>query len=458
MTPLPYRAFVSSTFKDLRDHRAHVIRALRRAGIHVDPMEDWTAATDEPKQFSQDRVKGCDLSVLLVARRRGHRPEGEQRSITQLEYCEAKAQGLDVLVFLLSDTALWRRDFDELDTDPLIRPWRAELQEHNGVEFFGHEPSSIEIALALTRWIQEKTPASTEEPQVSPGAPHDAVRQGYLDWLRGECEKVILLGLDLRDRQNVRLGEVYVPALTARHAEPDGDETARVSPDPAERQHEPLLHRLGRESVYVPGAPGSGKSTFCRWVALAVASDGVASSAEGLPEGYAETLPSGLAGKFPFLCPLRQWASDPAWLAGNGRWMQKQLEDALTAWVKAIRPGGLTGAAFRDALAGTPSVIILDGVDEIPEQVGGHYPRRNFLTGLADALPAWTRTGHRVLLTSRSYGVEDAERRLLGRPPIVNPVAPAPAAAPSAAATRASANSTTRNRSDRTLQSSALGR
>ncbi|CAN5882125.1 hypothetical protein BH23GEM7_BH23GEM7_29000 [soil metagenome] len=87
---MSYRAFVSSTYKDLKDHRAHVITALRKAGIFVDPMEDWTADTDEPKEFAQERVKGCDLCVLLVAFRRGHIPEGETRSITQLEFDAAK--------------------------------------------------------------------------------------------------------------------------------------------------------------------------------------------------------------------------------------------------------------------------------------------------------------------------------------------------------------------------------
>jgi hypothetical protein len=37
---MPYRAFVSSTYIDLKDHRAHVIRELRRSGFSVDPMED----------------------------------------------------------------------------------------------------------------------------------------------------------------------------------------------------------------------------------------------------------------------------------------------------------------------------------------------------------------------------------------------------------------------------------
>ena len=88
---MPYRAFVSSTFEDLKEHRSHVITALRKAGCSVDPMEDWTAATSEPKHFSQARVQGCDLFVLLVAFRRGHVPSGEQLSITQLEHQAALA-------------------------------------------------------------------------------------------------------------------------------------------------------------------------------------------------------------------------------------------------------------------------------------------------------------------------------------------------------------------------------
>ncbi len=78
---MAYKAFVSSTFEDLKDHRAHVISSLRRAGVSVDPMEDWPADGHEPKQFSQDRLHSCDLCVMLVAFRRGYVPEGETRSI-----------------------------------------------------------------------------------------------------------------------------------------------------------------------------------------------------------------------------------------------------------------------------------------------------------------------------------------------------------------------------------------
>lgn len=123
-----YKAFVSSTFADLKEHRAHVIRQLRNAGFFVDPMENWTADTDEPKQFSQDRMEGCDLCVLLVAFRRGCIPEGEIRSITQMEYEAAVQMGIDIWPFLLDEDAFWRAKYDEREKDPELVTWRSNLR------------------------------------------------------------------------------------------------------------------------------------------------------------------------------------------------------------------------------------------------------------------------------------------------------------------------------------------
>jgi hypothetical protein len=147
------QAFVSSTYTDLKRHRAHVIKALRKAGIFVDPMEDWTAESDEPKKFSQDRLAGCHFCVLLVAFRRGYVPKDESKSITQLEYEAAIAEGLDVLVYLLDESASWPAHFNELDRDPQIRAWRASLEQKHGRELFGRAPSSIDVAPAITRWV-----------------------------------------------------------------------------------------------------------------------------------------------------------------------------------------------------------------------------------------------------------------------------------------------------------------
>ncbi len=150
------KVFVSSTYEDLKDHRARVIAFLRKSGAYVDPQEDWSAATGEPKRFSQDRVRGCHLCVLLVGFRRGTVPAGETLSITQLEYRAAVEQNMDVLAFLLAEQAPWPRNFDELDKDPDIRRWREELMQSRGVGFFDNDPLSVEIEPAWSRWLLEK--------------------------------------------------------------------------------------------------------------------------------------------------------------------------------------------------------------------------------------------------------------------------------------------------------------
>ena len=132
---MAYKAFVSSTFEDLKEHRQAVIASLLKAGLTVDPMEEWTASTGEPKTFSQDRIKDCHLFILLVAYRRGHVPRGEERSITQLEYEAARSSGIDVLVFMLKEKALWLREFDDREKDPGIGEFRsgARRTERRGV-------------------------------------------------------------------------------------------------------------------------------------------------------------------------------------------------------------------------------------------------------------------------------------------------------------------------------------
>src|SRR5262245_42045857 len=122
---MPHKAFVSSTYLDLKAHRKYGVDALHNARFSVDPMEAWTATNEEPRELSQDRLDGCDLCILLVAFRRGHVPKGGDLSITQLEYTAALETPMDVLVFLLEEAAAWPRQWDELDKDPGVRQWRA---------------------------------------------------------------------------------------------------------------------------------------------------------------------------------------------------------------------------------------------------------------------------------------------------------------------------------------------
>ena len=152
-----YKAFVSSTFQDLKEHRSYVIDALQRAGIIVDPMEFWSSDNDEPKAISTARLEGCQLCILLVGLRRGFIPVGEDKSITQMEYEAAlNVEGMDILIYLLDEDAPWPHKYDELIKDPEVGSWRQLLMDKHTVSFFGLEPTSIDIASGISRWLSQK--------------------------------------------------------------------------------------------------------------------------------------------------------------------------------------------------------------------------------------------------------------------------------------------------------------
>jgi len=232
---MAYKAFVSSTFEDLNGHRAHVIRSLRRAGFFVDPMEDWPADGDEPKQFSQDRLSGCDLCVLLVAFRRGYVPEGETRSITQLEYDAAVKQGVDILPFLLDENVAWHRKFDERkfdevgkqDEDAEIAKWRESLRKRYGAEFFNQELRSIDLTGALGRWFSKKNMGQSEHRE-----------RKRIDWPEDKSPYPGLLWFN----------EEYAPLFFGRDREVD---------ELVGKMSEP-----GGRALLVSGASGSGKSSL----------------------------------------------------------------------------------------------------------------------------------------------------------------------------------------------------
>lgn len=156
------KAFVSSTYEDLKAHRAYVIRELRHCGVQVDPMEDWDASPELPKVFSTSRIEGCDLFVLLIGTRLGHVPAGETRSITQLECEQAQRLRIDILPFMFvqysarDDTSDTPYLLPEALGDPSLQQWRKEISERYGVGVFGPPPESVPVATSVARWLMSR--------------------------------------------------------------------------------------------------------------------------------------------------------------------------------------------------------------------------------------------------------------------------------------------------------------
>jgi internalin A len=376
--PMTLRAFVSSTFQDLRRHRARVIEALERGGIVVDPMERWPADADEPCVFSQRRVAGCQLCVLLVARRRGHVPDPatDPRSITQMEYDEARRLGIDVLVFLLDEADKdWPGEHDERGTDPGFAAWLAALKKGHGVGIFAADPTSLDrpVFEAVSRWKERRREREHRE-----------------TWFREVLARFSLIHIlkipQPREISNPPLRRLYVEQAVAaswiRPEDPPAEWPARLPADEAFRRHPRLV---------LLGDPGGGKSTLVAWIAwqLAAAGLGQLRLEESWPASLGREGPGPL---LPFPLILRELGLEK--LGDTFGW------DRL--WQAFLDRAGapLRNLDWQQYLDAGQGFFLLDGLDEI----GSPRTRRALRDAVFEGMARYPRC--RWLLTSRVVGYE----------------------------------------------------
>src|SRR5689334_7070827 len=105
--------FVSSTFVDLRDHRAAVIRSLLEAGFHPVVMEHFMARAEEASVACMAEVVRSDLFVGIYAWRYDFVPPGSEVSITEQELLKAQETGNPCLCFFVDDSHPWPDQFRE---------------------------------------------------------------------------------------------------------------------------------------------------------------------------------------------------------------------------------------------------------------------------------------------------------------------------------------------------------
>ena len=121
------RIFVSSSFEDLREHRAAAIRVLRQLGHEVLAMEDMIAGSATPLAKVLEMVDRSEAYVGVFAWRYGYVPSqaadpqvpapinippaadavAGETSITHYEYLRAVERKLPVMAFLLDEHYPW---------------------------------------------------------------------------------------------------------------------------------------------------------------------------------------------------------------------------------------------------------------------------------------------------------------------------------------------------------------
>ncbi|MGO9008816.1 MAG: DUF4062 domain-containing protein [Bryobacteraceae bacterium] len=150
--------FISSTYKDLKDHRREVWNTLKSLGIAVRGMEEFGARTTEPLATCLAEVEQSDVYAGIVAYRLGSVDPKTQEPFTLLEYKKAAEQGKEILIYLADDGIAYFPN-DLMDQDPQAREslaaFKRTLRERHTVDTFSSPNDLVE---KLSRDFRKRFP------------------------------------------------------------------------------------------------------------------------------------------------------------------------------------------------------------------------------------------------------------------------------------------------------------
>jgi len=404
------RIFISSTAKDLKEHRAAAARAIEQMGHKPEYFEHtWSARSGRIINECRRDAAEADAVVVIVAHRYGWVPTRAQsgdddKSITWHEHDAAIAAGRPVFGFLVDEGAKWdqKKEIDRLNDEceppdedakaaqivkaiKRLKQFRA-LPAEKPCGFFS-SPDTLATLVSTTvhRWLSHGELDSFRALADASASE----RAGFLHYLRkarGEWRQLRLAGIDPAHtdaEQPVRqagLDSIYVglnvveprPRATGRGGGQGGDGKGGA-PAPGEMQDKDrtvdaeVAESLGRpwtaleacihhHRIVILGGPGSGKTTFARMLGIELASR-LLGGGEG---------PTGPAGRpwfdrplAPVLVTIRDFAADLG---------EEDVKHRLVAFIERtlVRSGHADAwPLLRRMIRDGDALLMLDGLDEI---------------------------------------------------------------------------------------------
>jgi hypothetical protein len=412
------RVFLSSTFLDLEERRRQVIEAIEGfEDLKCVAMERFTATAQPALETCLAEARDADLFLGILAYRYGWIPDGQTKSITELEHDAAHAAGIDRLMFVVDERK--RPMIPELDADPGPERWTQQGRlatfkqrlSATGItpRPFGNDTDLItRVLTAIAQWRDLKRLPPVDAPvhgeRELEREREQQAEMRYRDALLAEHRYLRFVGFTSKQRAPMSLEELFVPLLaSARSAVRAGIETdPDLESPPDERgakrfassddgiqlaQCLALAQAKGRRGAVIEGRPGAGKTTHLRRLCFGLLNQGP--GILGLEDG--QGAPSWL----PVFIPLRSIRKE-------------DFESGLAAVIARALPEhcGLDEAFTRRLIERGHLVLLFDGLDEAPPE-----RRESFAAWLEGQLE---NCAHSVfILTTRPAGYSKATRATL---------------------------------------------
>ncbi len=467
----PLQIFVSSTFDDLKEHRAAVIEAIDRMEHDSVRMEAFGSRPKDSVEYCAQQAASADALVVLVAHRYGWVPEDEtpsedetpaadgSKSITWIEVEAARSAGKPVYAYLVDEAHEWSGPTEEQGLKSAttqkaalevfrrvkdLAAFKKELSRQLRTSFTTPDDLAKKVTWDLPNVVKEHF-ERLQAVQDPPAEPSDdshlagalaVARRKYIDLVYDQNALVALRGMGAKRAERLPLDAVYTELrLEGGESVGDGsDETLAArrklgqralsgDGDPERDNTLPAALRKHRKLVLI-GDPGSGKTTYLRYVAVCLARahcgqegeleriglDRAATLPQTLPQTLQETeRPQAPELPLPVLLAMSEFGSFLQAAEACGApdaidaTLPKDSVEHFWAFLSAHQVGsscGLPAGYLRTEVENGCAFLLIDGLDEVPgEQTRERVARilENLLLHAGDS---------RVLVTCRTRAFE----------------------------------------------------
>jgi tetratricopeptide (TPR) repeat protein len=130
---------ISSTARDLPEHREQILEACLRQGMFPLRMEDLPANSDEAAAASLNMIEEADVYLGVFANRYGYIPKAnnpDQISVTEMEYNRAVERKIERLIFVMDKSHPITVDDVDVENAAKLKALNARVEADNIVRFF----------------------------------------------------------------------------------------------------------------------------------------------------------------------------------------------------------------------------------------------------------------------------------------------------------------------------------
>ena len=159
---------VSSTVRDLTEHRQAVMDACLRQHMLPKMMEHLAASDDGGLAESMRLVDEADVYLAVLGHRYGHIPKGKTKSITQYEYERATERGIPRLIFIMhEDHPLKVSDVEKGQGGEKLEKFKEKLRDQHTVNFFKSPEELRTLVVNTLAALKSKDSAAPPDPSGS---------------------------------------------------------------------------------------------------------------------------------------------------------------------------------------------------------------------------------------------------------------------------------------------------